>query len=258
MDQALHLRSDLTRLREHEPDLAARLDEGGRELDRPLRATRIGGLEAPAAQEQAVTDRRRLARQWDDLVARVRRLDGFEHFLAAVPFTELQAAATAGPVVVVNTSQLGCHALIVTSTGDPGVQPVPLPDLTHQEAVDRANTLLAVLSRADETGRSFLDREADRHAIFDVLEWLWRVIAAPVLETLGYTRAPGRRRGVATGVVVPYRPADRSAAARRRQLPAHDQCADTPRRNSAQAGGLLLHTHLDRAPTRPRNTGGAP
>jgi hypothetical protein len=193
--QALHLRTDLTRLREHAPELADRLDEVRRELDQPLPGTALGGLAAPAASgnaatvaahEQAVAARRQLAREWDDLVARVRRLDGFEHLLTGIPFADLQAAAVSGPVLIVNASQLGCHALIVTA-GHPGVQPVPLPDLTSQEAMDRANMLLNVLNRAGETG---LDTQADRHAVFNVLDWLWRVIAAPVLDTLGHTGPP--------------------------------------------------------------------
>ena len=196
--QALHLRSDLTRLRERDPDLAARLDEVRRELDRPLPGTATGGLDTPgaggraaaagAAQEHAVANRRYQARQWDDLVARVRQLDGFEHFLAAVPFAELRVAAAAGPVVIVNASQLGCHALIVTATGDPGVRAVLLPDLSYREAVERADTLLSALSHA---GQPFLGREADQHAaVFDVLDWVWRVIAVPVLATLGHTGPP--------------------------------------------------------------------
>ena len=191
--QALHLRSDLTRLYEHDPDLAARLDAIRRKLDRPMRDATVGGLRAAAAgepaaadlmaQEQTVEERRQLARQWDELVARVRQLDGFEHFLSAVPFAELQAAASAGPVVIVNASRLGCHALIITTTSDTGVLPVPLPDLTYEKAVDQARTLLRTLSGASQSGQP----PPGRHVVFDVLEWLWQTIAAPVLASLGHT-----------------------------------------------------------------------
>lgn len=193
--QALHLRSDLARLREKAPDLAGRLDEVRGELNRPVRDDRPavlaaapgdGGVTAP---EQAAANRRSLARQWDALVAQVRSLDGFERFLMPVPFDELRAAATEGPVVIVNTSPMGCHALVISSAGDPGVRAVALPSLSHQETLNQANTLLSVLSRVNDTGRPFLDREADRHAAFDVLEWLWRTIAAPVLDDLGCTAA---------------------------------------------------------------------
>src|SRR5262249_27265482 len=81
--QALHLRTDLARLRDHAPALADRLDEVRRELDQPSPGTALGGLAAPAASgstaavtahDQAIAARRQLAREWDDLVARVRRL----------------------------------------------------------------------------------------------------------------------------------------------------------------------------------------
>ena len=46
------------------------------------------------------------------------------------------------------------------------------------------------LAGAADPGRAFLDREKDRHAILDVLDWLWDVIAEPVLTALGHTSAP--------------------------------------------------------------------
>ena len=64
-------------------------------------------------QQDAADLRRRKAREWDDVLAEVRALDGFEHFLAAIPYAELAAAAADGPVVIVNASRHGCHALIV-------------------------------------------------------------------------------------------------------------------------------------------------
>jgi tetratricopeptide (TPR) repeat protein len=193
--QALSLRSDLTRLREKAPDLAERLNEVRRELNRPSLDDRPAVFVDPPAGEghiaprRVTADRRNLARHWDTLIAQVRKLAGFERFLMPVQFADLQAAAAEGPIVIVNTSPLGCHALVVTSTGDPGVTAVALPGLSHEETVDQANTLLSLQRRANDIGRPFLEREADRHAVFDVLEWLWRTIAAPVLDALGHTGA---------------------------------------------------------------------
>ena len=155
-----------------------------------------GGFEGPDAErrapasERAVADRRHLARQWDELVERVRRLDGFEHFLEAIPFAELRAAAGTGAIAIVNVSRLGCDALIVAASGDPGVRRVPLPGLTYQETVDEADTLLGVLERAGQSGLPFLVRETDRRTVFDVLDWLWQVVAAPVLDALSHTALP--------------------------------------------------------------------
>lgn len=129
----------------------------------------------------------RLAREFDDLVGQVRAVDGFEHFLEPTSFTQLRAAASDGPVVIVNTSRYGCHALLVTTTG---VQVVDLPDLTRQQAVAQANTLLGILGRAIDADRQFLDRERDRHAVMDILGWLWDTVAGPVLTRLGHTSPP--------------------------------------------------------------------
>ncbi len=59
----------------------------------------------------------RLAREWDEVLTAIRAGEGFEHFLASVPYATLRAdlrtAALDGPVVIVNASPYGCHALIV-------------------------------------------------------------------------------------------------------------------------------------------------
>jgi tetratricopeptide (TPR) repeat protein len=172
-NQVLNLRSDLTGLRARAPELAGALDTVRRQLDQPMPADGPGGP-ALADQERELESRRRLARQWDDLLGQVRRLDGFENFLEPVPFAQLQPAAADGPVVIVNASRLGCQALILTADGD-GVRLVALPDLNHQEAVDQANRLHRALSEG-----LFPDG-----VVFDVLDWLWRVIAEPVLDALG-------------------------------------------------------------------------
>ena len=199
--QALNLRSDLTRLTEKAPDLAERLDSIRVILDSPVpevtpplsaRAAGKGPVLGRARQQQdAVELRRRKAREWDDVLAEIRALDGFEHFLAAIPYPELAAATpeAAGPVVIVNASRYGCHALIV----DPGaVQPriVDLSGLTLDAAVKHANQLLQALAGAAHW-RPIRDRKRDRDAVLDVLDWLWEVVARPVLTELGHTSPPG-------------------------------------------------------------------
>lgn len=130
--------------------------------------------------------RRRKAREWDDVRAQVRPLPGFEHFLAPVPYADLKAAASEGPVVIVNASRYGCLALIVDAACE---QPrvVSLPDLSLDAAADHANEMLHMLPGAADPRRAFPDREKDRHAVLDVLDWLADVIANPVLAALGHT-----------------------------------------------------------------------
>ena len=197
--QALNLRSDLSRLSEKAPDLATRLDGIRAILDAAVSETATLSPESAAGrppimnrarQEQDSKDmHRRLAREWDDILAQVRKLDGFEHFLAAIPYSELADAAAAGPVVIVNTSGHGCHALIVTSRSEvPSL--VDLPDMSLNTAAEHASKMLTALANAADPNRPFLEREKDRHAILDVLDWLWDGVAEPVLATLGHTSPP--------------------------------------------------------------------
>jgi tetratricopeptide (TPR) repeat protein len=196
--QALHLRQDLTELRERAPDLAAALDasrailnttfvarsqEAGDDIGRP-----------PTAGQQMLEQRRQAARDWDTAVDRIRQIEGFEHFLRPTPFTHLRAAAGGGPVVIVNISRHGSHALIVTPSSapdtGPGVRIVDLPDSPIGAVADQANILLTAQRRTRDASAEWQTREADRHAIFSVLEWCWQAITEPVLTALSHTHTP--------------------------------------------------------------------
>ena len=195
--QALNLRSDLTRLAQKHPALAEHLDGIRAILDTSIpeaiqtSTEQVGGTASAVgrAQQDAIELRRRKAREWDDVVTQVRMLEGFEHFLAATPYPELAAAAAEGPVVIVNASSQGCHALAV---GAEAAQPrvVNLPGLTLDAAIAHANLLLEALARAATLKRPFQEREQDRHAVLDILRWLWDVVAEPVLTALGHISKP--------------------------------------------------------------------
>ena len=197
--QALNLRSDLTRLAGTAPELADRLDAVRAVLDSPLPAatptlSQPAGDSAPPAdrardQHHAVDVRRHAAREWDDILAQVRTIAGFEHFLAAIPYPELAAVAVNGPVVIVNVSRYGGHALIVAADTE-HVRVVNLPSLSLDAAADCTNGMLQALAGAADPRRTFQDREKDRRAILTVLDWLWDVIAEPVLTALGRTSTP--------------------------------------------------------------------
>ena len=87
-----------------------------------------------------------MARDWDNLLAEVRTLEGFEHFLSMVPYLKLAGASINGPVVILNVSRYGCHALIAEA-GSKHPQVVNLPDITFDPAVDQANKMLAASVR---------------------------------------------------------------------------------------------------------------
>ena len=178
--QILNLRTDLGRLAGKAPELAARLDGIRAILDAPPappESTPASG--SPAADSTWPHDdlRRRKAREWDEVLADVRALEGFRYFLAAVPYAQLAAAAADGPVVILNASRHGCHALIIDAHRDqPEVISLPM---TMEVAVGQADTLLQAVGRADPD------------AVLNVLDWLWDAAAEPALAALGHTSAHG-------------------------------------------------------------------
>jgi len=185
--QALNLRSDLSRLAEAAPELAGRLDGLRRILDAPPAGLPDAG---PADPRQEAELRRRKAREWDEVLAQVQAMDGFEDFLAIRPYAQLTAAPQGGPVVILNVSAHGCHALIVGHGAD---QPrvVGLPTLSLAAAAEHAEALMTVVADADDAGKSITDKAKDRGAVTDILDWLWRAVAEPVLAALGHTDTPG-------------------------------------------------------------------
>jgi tetratricopeptide (TPR) repeat protein len=179
---ALNLRQDLTALEEQAPDLAAALEASRAVLDAlPTRT------QAPEAERRMLEARRQAAHDWDAAVERVRGIDGFEHFLRPVPLSAMRAAASDGPVVIVNVSEHGSQALIIG--GEPGepaevsVRVVDLPDAPRSTVIDQANALLRVLH-----GTS--GGMGNDNAVFDVLAWAWHSIADPVLTAIGRTHSP--------------------------------------------------------------------
>ncbi|WP_439655946.1 CHAT domain-containing protein [Lentzea sp. HUAS TT2] len=176
--QVLNSRDDLSQLSDVAPALATRLAAVRDELARHSRATSVATdptvLEHTTSAD--VDRRRRLAREWDDLVAQVRTLRGFEDFLAAPRIESLLAAATDGPIVIVNVSRFRCDALILRPTG---IEVVALPTL---HADDAQRWLTVLLDAVVNPYRSSL--------LSDLLAWLWDSTVRPVLQALGLTGPP--------------------------------------------------------------------
>jgi tetratricopeptide (TPR) repeat protein len=197
-NQLFSLRTDLTDLTEHRPELAERLNQIRAALNAPLPTSTAPPAPSPdikagpgpwsqTEQNHAGEERMRLALEFDELVRRIRAITGFEKFLEPTPFSQLREAASGGPVAIINTSQHGCHALMVSTTS---VQVVELPDLTHAKVTRRAADLVRILGDAAKPDRPPLERERDRHTFLGILTWLWDAVAEPVLTTLGYTGPP--------------------------------------------------------------------
>ncbi|MER7403462.1 hypothetical protein ABT373_13475 [Streptomyces sp. NPDC000070] len=112
----------------------------------------------------------------DQLVAAVRALPGFVDFLAPVPAQRLVAAASEGPVVVLNAAAHRCDALLVTRQG---VSALPLRDVSLTELADNTQRYRFAMGYAP--------LPPNEHALWSVLDWLRERAVGPVLSALGMT-----------------------------------------------------------------------
>jgi len=171
--------------------------------------------ELAAADARRGGERIAFEREWDELLAEIRRIDGFSGFLRPPGLDELRRAAIGGPVVVVTVGRLRSDAVIVAADGVERVIQLPATyDDTVEEALRYLQTVhdLEVARQvAAEAQRPFLDGDrslasiqafhaaaAQLHAerirgegtILEVLDWLWTAIAEPVLRALGHATTP--------------------------------------------------------------------
>ncbi|KAG1902072.1 uncharacterized protein F5891DRAFT_1172155 [Suillus fuscotomentosus] len=129
------------------------------------------------AADQAATQYRRLQEQWGAAVADIRNIPGFSRFLLPPSFTELQAAARHGPVIILVASQYSCSAIIVPTSGEPHHVLFPRITLVHLERLksDFAREIrLASFMRPEET----------RKELQVLLRIVWDEIMLPIVIVL--------------------------------------------------------------------------
>ncbi|MER6362254.1 CHAT domain-containing protein [Kitasatospora sp. NPDC001527] len=205
--QGLENQGDLSRLRALDP---ARAEEFERIRDRLSRdhaaELHLTGTEAPdaffvqgaagaagtAAALRDIEERHALSRRWDHLLEEIRALPDLDDFLRPPTTRQLLAVAERGPVVVVNVSEYGSHALLLAAPagGGPRIDVLPLPDLTPAEVAAAAQAFTERwidVSYGDE-GVARAKEMMNLHST--VLEWLWDSVAGPVLERLRLRGTP--------------------------------------------------------------------
>jgi hypothetical protein len=153
-------------------DLAAELAEVRAGMAAPDADLFSGGLPAEIATAHA---RMVHAQREQELLARVREQPGYENFLRRKSFDELRAAATDGPVVLVNLTARRCDALVVTTAG---VRVVELA-VSLTDVADKAHAVLSPHPGNDLA--SFVDAQT---SLVDTLAWLWEAVVEPVLAVI--------------------------------------------------------------------------
>ncbi|KAL5589928.1 hypothetical protein FOVSG1_011795 [Fusarium oxysporum f. sp. vasinfectum] len=167
MASSIHvLRADIKDLERDFPELAGRYDRLRDRLD----TGSVPKSDFALGEEvwgNDMSQRYDTGEQISALLGEIRSKPGFEHFSRPEDEERMRSAAALGPVIVVNVGPLACDAIIIQQDG---FSAIPLPRLDKNK----------IDSRNQSLGRDSLK----------VLEWLWDVVAEPILFALGFTEPP--------------------------------------------------------------------
>lgn len=183
VSHALDARGDLSELRERDPALAERIRDLRALLESETDTARFDlDAEADYQRTRAEADRRReLSHELDSLIHQARQLPGLEDFQRLPSIDRLRSSASAGPVVVVNTSPLRCDAFIVTQDQ---IRTVALPGLSVEGPEGLRARATELLDALEDTGRSPAKTWLAQDLLNGALAWMWKAVAAPVLAEL--------------------------------------------------------------------------
>ncbi|KEP50336.1 putative aromatic di-alanine and TPR containing protein [Rhizoctonia solani 123E] len=193
-NQILQLRTPFDNLAGVDTGLANRLKEVAYELEgassRTMAKTPDASTEATPNPDYQAIRHRRLAAQWETLLAEARQLPGFHDFLRPRKVKELIRAATNGPLVIINTHSSRCDALIVFPGHDDVIH-VPLDRFSEAKAVEcRAQMIALIGHRGDgdkARGVKIRSEDTDMNQLVP-LAILWTEVVSPVLDALAITR----------------------------------------------------------------------
>ncbi|KAJ7742344.1 CHAT domain-containing protein [Mycena maculata] len=194
--QLLQLRTPMDTLKDSHPDLADRLSFLSSQLEGS--STDQGSLELTDTKLQQSlqlisNQSHAYAYERDELINKIRGLEGFERFLLPRTFSQLSLAAQGGPVVVLNISASRCDALILR----PGlyeVKHVPLPDFTLKDGQAFYTSLTSLTGagrniscHSDRLYGRFEGELSPEETLKHILSVLWQQIVHPVLDALSIT-----------------------------------------------------------------------
>ncbi|KAG1827894.1 CHAT domain-containing protein [Suillus variegatus] len=130
-----------------------------------------------AAADQAATEYRKLTRQWEAAVAQIRDVPAFSRFLLPPSYSDLQAAARQGPVIILIASQYSCSAIIVPTSGGP--HHVPLSSVTLTDLTNLKDRFARAIREASQ-----MTPKQSRTDLIVLLRILWNEIMLPIVNVL--------------------------------------------------------------------------
>ena len=110
------------------------------------------------------------------VVSKIRALPNFSRFLLPTLFSDLQRAASGGPVVIMNASKYSCDALIVFVDKDPVHIPLSVTREDVQELILKLRALLKLAKTEEPT-------EMERHFMIFLRE-LWDAVVFRIVDFL--------------------------------------------------------------------------
>ncbi|EIN08893.1 hypothetical protein PUNSTDRAFT_134067 [Punctularia strigosozonata HHB-11173 SS5] len=178
-------------------DLRDRLSTLALQLDSAAHASH--SVDDPRVLEATIAQRRRQTEDFNLLLKEIRGLPGLERFLMHDEFGTLTKAAERGPVVVLVSSTVACHAIIIKRPDDATsilIDRLPSAWLAESGIAWRSAMEDA---RADLGGRLKVAKPAKRHTPesakgAEILRRLWVDAVKPILDVLGIRPSAGRNR----------------------------------------------------------------
>ncbi|KAL4770045.1 CHAT domain-containing protein [Aspergillus nidulans var. acristatus] len=175
-------RSDVDRLQGDYPELA-------KEYDR-LRFILSQALDSVHAENryQQLQQKRKVPRELEKCINQIRQQEGYEQFLLEPSIQDLMNQAAEGPIVIVNITDFGSHAIIVQNQD---ICSLHLPELLQSSrfALDDQIRQFRTLG---QHGGNHRDIESEPGSFYTThydnssLHWLWSHCVKPVIRKLNF------------------------------------------------------------------------
>ncbi|KAJ7880924.1 CHAT domain-containing protein [Mycena leptocephala] len=130
----------------------------------------------------SLDDRRKAVELRENMLTKIRRQPGLTHFLQCKPYSQISNAAKNRPVVILNSHENGCDALILHKLGEAPLH-LPLKNIHHELAVIIQTFKHLRGSRAPKSAREGTS-DMDLNGL---LEWLKQWIPFNHLVQNGFT-----------------------------------------------------------------------
>ena len=189
------LRTSADQLRAADPAIAENFSEINQKLESVAMSVADGDLgHSEAGTERSighlVLTQRALLEKRNALISHIQSLPGFEHFLKSPSFDFLNAAASHGPVIIVNQSQspFPSHIILLLKDSPPSIISTP------SSFYDRANRLKSELLRVRKKKPEGPGSEEYGHTLANVLTELYELVGKSVVEELRRLEVPEKSR----------------------------------------------------------------